>query len=99
VVENYTLDYAAVVEDVQIEQTTGKGRYVVEAAIPWDVLGFKPEFGHELVGDFGTTHGNPSGNRTRLRTYWNNKQTGLVDDVVFELQINPQNWGRFILGD
>jgi len=83
VVENYTLDYAAVVEDVQIEQTTGKGRYVVEAAIPWDVLGFKPELGHELVGDFGTTHGNPSGNRTRLRTYWNNKQTGLVDDVVY----------------
>ena len=42
------------------------------------------------------THGDPSGTRTKLRTYWANQQTGLVDDVVFELQPAPKNWGELI---
>jgi len=25
--------------------------------------------------------------RTRLRTHWNNQETGLVDDAVFELKM------------
>ena len=47
-----------------------------------------------LRGDLGVTHADPSGVRTKLRTYWSNQQTGLVDDVVFELQVTPQNWGE-----
>ena len=46
-----------------------------------------------VAGDFGVTHGGPDGGRTRLRTYWNNQHTGIVDDVVFELQMEPKNWG------
>jgi len=40
------------------------------------------------------THGDQAGQRTRLRTYWNNQQTGIVDDAVFELQMEPKRWGE-----
>ena len=38
----------------------------------------------------------PAGQRTRLRQYWSNQHTGLVDDVVFELMMEPKNWGEVI---
>ncbi len=31
-----------------------------------------------------------------LRTHWNNQSTGLVDDEVFELRMEPSNWGEFV---
>jgi len=40
-----------------------------------------------------STHGDPSGTRTRLRSYWSNQHTGIVDDAVFELMMEPKNWG------
>jgi len=46
-----------------------------------------------IQGDFGTTHGNKAGNDTALRSYWNNQATGLVSDEVFELKMEPANWG------
>lgn len=71
-----------------------KDRYVVEAAVPLAALGLKPTPGLTLRGDLGVTHADLSGVRTRLRSYWANQQTGLVDDVVFELQLTPKNWGE-----
>ena len=47
-----------------------------------------------LRGDFGVTHGDPAGKRTRLRSYWSNQHTGIVDDAVFELMLEPKNWGE-----
>ncbi len=47
----------------------------------------------ELHGDFGVTHGDAAGQRTRLRTYWSNQHTGIVDDAVAELKMEPQMWG------
>ena len=41
--------------------------YVVEAAIPWTQLAVAPAAGLSLRGDFGVTHGDPAGRRTRLR--------------------------------
>ena len=47
-----------------------------------------------VTGDFGVTFGDPDGKDTVLRSYWNNQATGLVADEVFELQLEPKNWGR-----
>ena len=95
VVKAYAMDYVDVVADanIQVKVTQGKG-YTVEAAIPWAALGWKPVAGLVLRGDLGVTHGDPAENRTRLRTYWSNQQTGIVDDAVYELQMEPKNWGE-----
>jgi hypothetical protein len=50
----------------------------------------------KVRGDFGVTHGDQASQRTRLRTYWSNQHTGIVDDAVFELMIEPKNWGELI---
>ncbi|NQT92210.1 MAG: hypothetical protein HQ559_05570 [Lentisphaerae bacterium] len=56
----------------------------------------KPAEELSLRGDFGVTHGDPGGNDTRLRSYWNNQTTGIVDDDVAELMMSPNNWGQLI---
>lgn len=45
------------------------------------------------------THGDPTGQRTRLRSYWSNQHTGIVDDVVAELKMEPRLWGTILFGD
>jgi hypothetical protein len=67
--------------------------YTVEAAIPLADIDLTPAPGLKLYGDFGATHGDPAGTDTVLRTYWNNQFTGLVADEVFELKMEPKNWG------
>lgn len=57
-------------------------------------LGLNPAPGVQLTGDLGVTFGNPEGNDTVLRSYWSNQATGLVADEVFELKLEPRNWGR-----
>ncbi len=93
VVQGYTADFVDIIRDATIEAVPQGDRYTVEAAIPLAALGIKPSPGVTLRGDVGATHGTPSGDDTRLRTHWSNQQTGLTDDVVFELQITPKNWG------
>ena len=94
VVKEYVMDYVSVVEGAKIQVKKEKDRYVVEASIPLAALAVKPAKGLVLRGDFGATHGDAAGQRTRLRTYWSNQHTGIVDDVVFELQLEPKNWGE-----
>jgi len=99
VVKSYAMDYVDVVADVKITVKLNPGRgYVVEAAIPVAALGITPAVGLTLRGDFGVTHGDPAGTRTRLRSYWSNQHTGLVDDAVFELQMEPRYWANCNLG-
>jgi len=88
------MDSVVTLTDAKITVTPGPKGYVVEAAIPLAGLGLKPE-AQTLRGDFGATYGNPAG-RTRLRVYWNNQTTGLVDDAVFELMMTPNNWGELM---
>ncbi len=88
------MDYVDVLADAKITVKMHPGGYVVEAAIPWSDLKLKPSAGISVRGDFGVTHGDAGGTRTRLRTYWNNQQTGLVDDAVYELMMEPKNWGE-----
>ena len=47
-----------------------------------------------LRDDFGATHGDKSGKDTMLRNHWNNQTTGIVNDEVFELKMEPANWGE-----
>jgi hypothetical protein len=57
-------------------------------------LGLKLTDGLALRGDFGSTHGDKAGADTALRTHWNNQITGIVNDEVFELKMEPANWGE-----
>jgi hypothetical protein len=79
--------------NIKINVDAQRKRYTVEAAIPLKDLGLTPVPGMKLSGDFGATHGDPAGTDTVLRTYWNNQSTGLVADEVFELKMEPKNWG------
>ena len=95
VVHSYPMDFVDELSDVKISVKKRVDGYIVEAAIPLYDLGLQPAPGLTLTGDFGATHGGAEGStRTRLRTYWNNQHTGIVDDAVFELQMEPNNWGR-----
>ena len=82
------------VTDAKIEVRKEEKRYVVEATIPFSSLDMKPGEGTTLHGDFGVTFGDASGKRTKLRSYWSNQHTGIVEDVVFELMLEPQFWGE-----
>ncbi len=93
VITSFPVDYVSVEPEVQV-QTTIRGQvYWVQAAIPWKVLGITPTPGAEYAIDFGATHGDKNGADTVLRTHWNNTNTGLVNDEVFELKLEPKNWG------
>lgn len=97
VVREYVIDSVVVLDSAKIEvKADVKGRkYVVEAAIPLPALELNLTDGLVLRGDFGATHGDKTGTDTALRTYWNNQQTGLVSDEVYELMMEPRNWGEF----
>ena len=71
-------------------------RYIVEAAIPLKTLGVTLAPGLTLSGDMGVTYGDPAGKKTLLRSYWNNQATGIVADDVYELMLQPANWGKFL---
>lgn len=94
VFKNYVMDYVGVLPEAKITVTRRANGYLVEAAIPLAALGLKPTAGLMLQGDVGVTYGDQAGQRTRLRSYWSNQQTGIVDDAVAELMMQPKNWGE-----
>ena len=93
VVEDYVVDSVEVLKDAKIEVRKSESGYVVEAAIPLAALGLQLQPGFATTGDFGATHGN-EGKQTALRTFWSNQATGIVDDDVFELKLQPANWSE-----
>ena len=94
VIHAFPVDSVRLVEEAQIQVTvTDKASYIVEAAIPLKALGLEPKSGLELQGDFGVTCSNTDGTDTTQRVYWSNQNTGMVADEVFELKIEPRNWG------
>jgi len=98
IVHAYTMDYVDVIPEARISVVKSATGYLVEAAIPWATLAVTPVADLTLRGDIGVTHGDPAGQRTRLRSYWSNQHTGIVDDGVFELQMEPKNWGEMTFG-
>ena len=93
VIKEYRMDSVQVVKDAVIKVSKRGDGYTVEATIPLSDLEWKLTPGTAVRGDVGATHGDAAGQRTRLRTYWNNQHTGIVDDAVFELMMEPRNWG------
>ena len=93
VVKEYIMESVVEVANAEIKVKKGGERYIVEAAIPLSALGLTLAKGQVVRGDFGVTFGDPAGQRTRLRSYWSNQHTGLVDDAVFELKTEPNFWG------
>lgn len=69
--------------------------YVVEAAIPWSLLGDKPSNGAEGGVDFGVLFGDPANAATSLRSYWHNRKTNITSDVPSEAALAPDQWGRW----
>ena len=96
VIAKFVVADVRVLKDANIKVKIRKNGYSVEAAIPLAALGLKPADGLKLTGDFGVTHGDPKGRDTVLRTYWSNQATGIVNDEVFELKLEPGNWGELI---
>lgn len=94
VIKSFNMDSVTTVTAACIEVKKQGDRYLIQAAIPLTAIDLKPSAGLVLRGDFGVTHGDPAGKRTRLRTYWSNQHTGIVDDAVFELMLEPKNWGE-----
>ncbi len=99
VIKEYVVADAAVVPGAQIKVTKRHDGYVVEASVPLEALEFSPAVGQTFRGDFGVTYGDPAGKRTRLRSYWSNQHTGIVDDAVFELMLEPKNWGEITVAE
>jgi len=99
VVAEYRMDSVQVLQDVRVHVKTSKGGYTVEAAVPLRTLGLVPRPGLRLRGDFGVTHGDAAGTDTMLRTGWNNQATGIVNDEVFELKMEPARWGLLLFQD
>ncbi len=97
VIQGYQVDWVDVLAEAKVTVKVEKERYFVEAAVPLAALGLTGTPHFAFHGDVGVTHGDASGTRTKLRTYWANQQTGLVDDVVFELRPTPANWGELTL--
>jgi hypothetical protein len=94
VFKNYVMQYVDVLPAAQLKVVSGKDFYTVEAAVPLAALGLEPRAGQTLRGDLGVTFGDPAGQRTRLRSYWSNQHTGIVDDAVDELMLRPTYWGE-----
>jgi hypothetical protein len=96
-VKAYLMESVLVIQDAKINVKVNPGKgYIIEAAIPLSALEIQPLKGLALRGDFGATHGDTSGQRTRLRTSWSDQFTNVVDDIVWELVIHPANWGDLI---
>jgi hypothetical protein len=95
VFKDYQMESVKPLDEADISvRMLGKDRYLVEATIPRAALDLKITPGTPLRGDIGVTHGDPAGQRTRLRSYWTNQHTGIVDDAVAELMLEPKYWGQ-----
>ncbi|MEZ0265154.1 MAG: hypothetical protein ACAI43_10540, partial [Phycisphaerae bacterium] len=93
--KGYVMDSVTVLKDAKVQVTPDvkAKRYTVELALPLALIDLKPAPGAGARIDFGVTHGDAAGADTQLRTHWSNQDTGLVSDEVYELKMNPGNWG------
>lgn len=91
-------DRVVLAPDVKVATKKLKaGGYLVEATIPWKLLGIVPKSGMKLKGDVGVLFGDTAGTQTIARHYWTNKNTNLVNDVPGEADLTPALWGTFEL--
>jgi hypothetical protein len=73
--------------------------YAVEAVVPFEFLGLKPQAGKSYKIDIGILSADNGGQNTVERTYWANPNTGLVSDVPGEIMLAPGLWGTVLVSD
>jgi hypothetical protein len=97
-VERYFMAHVALIEAARIHVVKSGQGYIVEAAIPWKALMMSAPVGETIAGDFGVTFSGRNDQDTVRRVYWSNKATGIVNDEVAELRMDPEKWGliRFV---
>lgn len=90
-------DSVRVVATARIGFQRRPGGFALEAAIPLAELGWTIKPKVDLRGDVGVIYGDPEGIRNVHRTYWSNRNTGLVSDVGNESRLVPSQWGRIVV--
>lgn len=85
--------------DVQIAVNKSNNGYTIELAIAFKTLGIATPAGQTLRGDIGINYGDLKGEVTRLRSYWSNKATALVNDVPGEIMQHPDMWSHIRFED
>ena len=85
--------------DVQIGVKKQHNWYSIELAIPFKALGTDSPAGKVIKGDLGINYGDSVGEVTRLRSYWSNKATALVNDVPGEIMQHPDMWSNIRFED
>ncbi len=92
------MDEVRLAPEVKTAFTRAGQGYLVEAAIPWSMLGGKPTAGAEFRVDFGVLFGGEvSGRKVERRAYWENRDTQIVADIPSEAALKPANWGVGVL--
>ena len=93
------MDEVRIADEVKTAVKTATRGYIVEAAIPWALLGAAPKAGIEARIDFGVLFGDPRGAGTSVRAYWENRDTQIVSDIPSEAALKPANWGILKISD
>ena len=82
---------------VQQSSTATTCRWVLEAAIPWEAIGYPaPEIDAHIRGDVGILQGDQNGMSTINRIYWSGKSQTVVCDIPSEARLLPSLWGEII---
>lgn len=87
------MDEVRLADEVHTAVKIGPQGYIVEAAVPWKLLGAQPKPAMEFRMDFGVLFGDAMGSATALRAYWENLDTQIVADIPSEAALKPANWG------
>ena len=96
-VGTYNIDQVRILKNAKIMFDRYPYGLNARIVIPLKDINFNPEIGKTYRGDFGIIYGNEIGNIDTLRMYWANKATTVVNDIFSEAQIQPQNWGKFVI--
>jgi len=87
------MDEVRLAPEVRAVIKRGPSGYIIEAAIPWKLIGIGPVAGAEGRIDFGVLFSDSKGTGTAVRAYWENRDTQIVADIPSEAQLRPANWG------
>ena len=99
VVWKETFDEVREVNNLPLHAAAADGSYVVEAAVPWPLLGISPKSGLELAGDVGVIYGDRGGTRNAIRYLWSDRsaEVSINNDIPSEVRMHPNDWGRLVL--
>ncbi|HEY3417692.1 MAG TPA: hypothetical protein VGM23_12475 [Armatimonadota bacterium] len=95
-VRSVIFDEVSVLKDARVVITNTTDGYLVEAAIPNQVLGDLLWPGRSYQGDAGIIVADKTGRRV-ARIYRFNQGTQLVSDVPTEATLNPDQWGTIVV--